>query len=57
MKNNTYKIFKKYLKVCVSANVTAICGIRSIGIGICEYLGIGIGENFGIDAALVWSTW
>ena len=39
---------KSYLKVSVSAKILAIC---SIGIG--EYLGISMGGNFGICAALV----
>ena len=41
----------KFLKKSVSAKVSAICGIGSIGIGEC--LGIGIGENFVTGAALV----
>ena len=57
MKNNTnYKFFNTlFLKVSVSAKVSAISGIGSIGVGIGEYLsiGIGIGENFGIGAALL----
>ena len=56
MKNNTnYDFFNTlFLKVSVSvsAKVSAISGIGSIGIGICEYLSIGIGGNFGIGAAL-----
>ena len=57
MKNNTnYKFFntlflKVSVSVSVSAKVSAISGIGSIGIG--EYLSIGIGENLGIGAALV----
>ena len=53
MKNNTnYNFFSTlFLKVSVSAKVSAISGIGSIGIG--EYLSIGIGGNFGIGAALV----
>ena len=44
-----------YLKVSVSiwAKVSAICGIGSIGIGIGEYLSIGIGGNLGIGTALI----
>ena len=61
MKNNTnnYKFFNiLFLKVSVSAKVSAISGIGSIGIGIGEYLsiGIGIGGNFGIGAALIKTT-
>ena len=41
----------KYVKVSVLAIVSAIWGISSIGNG--EYLGIGIGGNFGIGAALI----
>ena len=45
------KLFKNiYLKVSVSAKVSATCGIGSIGIGIGEYLGIG--GNFDTGAAL-----
>ena len=58
MKNNTnYKFFNKlFLKVSVSvsAKVSAISGIGSIGISIGEYLSIGIGRNFGIGAALIY---
>ena len=55
MKDNTnYKFFNTlFLKVSVSvsAKVSAISGIGSIGIG--EYQSIGIGGNFGIGAALL----
>ena len=50
MKNKNYKFFNTlFLKVSVSvsAKVSAISGI-----GIGEYLSIGIGGNFGIGAAL-----
>ena len=41
--------FKKYISKS-TVSVSAICGIWSIPIG--EYLGIDIGESFGIGAAL-----
>ena len=41
----------KYSKVSVSAKVSAICDI-GITIGDCSDISIGIGENFGIGAAL-----
>ena len=57
MKNiASYKLFRElYSKLSVSTKVSAICGIGSTSIGIGEYLdtGIGIGENFGIGAALL----
>ena len=46
---------KLYPKISVSAKVSAICGIGSIVIGTSEYPGIGIGRNFGIDAAIVFT--
>ena len=56
MKNNTnYKFFNTlFLKVSVSvsAKVSAISGIGSLGIGEYLSIGIGIGGNFGIGAAL-----
>ena len=52
-KSNSYKLLNRYPKVSVSAKVSAICGIGSIGIG--EYSGIG--TNFYIGAALVIATY
>ena len=40
------------MSVSISAKVSAICGICGIGNSIGEYMGNGIGGNFGIGAAL-----
>ena len=44
---------KSYPKVSVSTKVSAICDIGSIGISENLRIGIGIGGNFGIGAALL----
>ena len=48
MKNNiSYRIFEQLI-LKLLAKVSIICGIC-----ICEFPGIGIGENFGIDGNLI----